>query len=96
MVAVAGRTINNGRLIRRAVLSRPKGWGKSPLVAALCIVEAFGPVVLDGWDAGGKPVGRPWVSTGIKPKVQIVAVSEDQTANTWEPCLDMVRSSESC
>lgn len=91
--AVAGRTVNNGRLIRRAVLSRPKGWGKSPLVAALCIVEAFGPVVLDGWDANGKPVGRPWVSTGIKPKVQIVAVSEDQTANTWEPCLDMVRSS---
>jgi len=91
--AIAGRTINNGRLIRRAVLSRPKGWGKSPLVAALCIVEAFGPVVMDGWNASGKPVGRPWVSTGIKPKVQIVAVSEDQTANTWEPCLDMVRSS---
>ncbi len=91
--AIVGRTINNGRLIRRAVLSRPKGWGKSPLVAALCIVEAFGPVVMDGWNASGKPVGRPWVSTGIKPKVQIVAVSEDQTANTWEPCLDMVRSS---
>lgn len=91
--AIAGRTVNNGRLVRRAVLSRPKGWGKSPLVAALCIVEAFGPVVMDGWDASGKPVGRPWVTTGIKPKVQIVAVSEDQTANTWEPCLDMVRSS---
>jgi hypothetical protein len=91
--AIAGRTINNGRIIRRAVLSRPKGWGKSPLVAALCLVEAFGPVVHDGWDAHGQPVGRPWVSTGIKPKVQIVAVSEDQTANTWEPCLDMVRNS---
>jgi hypothetical protein len=91
--AIAGRTVNNGRLIRRAVLSRPKGWGKSPLVAALCIVEAFGPVVMDGWDASGNPVGRPWVSTGIKPKVQVVAVSEDQTANTWEPLLDMVRCS---
>lgn len=91
--AVDGRTVNNGRLIRRAVLSRSKGWGKSPIVAALCIVEAIGPVVLDGWDADGQPVGRPWWTTGIKPKVQIVAVSEDQTANTWEPCLDMVRSS---
>jgi hypothetical protein len=92
--AVDGRTISNGRLIRRAVLSRPKGWGKSPIVAALCIVEALGPVVMDGWDAEGQPVGRPWWTTGIKPKVQIVAVSEDQTANTWEPCLDMVRSSD--
>jgi hypothetical protein len=91
--AITGRTINNGRLIRRAVLSRPKGWGKSPMVGALCIVEALGPVVMDGWDADGQPVGRPWYSTGIKPKVQIVAVSEDQTANTWEPVLDMVRSS---
>jgi hypothetical protein len=91
--AVRGRTINNGRLIRRAILSRPKGWGKSPLVGALCIVEAIGPVVMDGWDANGRPVGRPWASTGIKPKVQIVAVSEDQTGNTWEPIVDMVRSS---
>lgn len=92
--AIVGRTLNNGRLIRRAVLSRPKGWGKSPLVAALCIVEAIGPVVLDGWDAEGQPVGIPWIDTGLKPKVQIVAVSEDQTANTWEPCLDMARSSD--
>ena len=65
----------------------------SPIVGALCIVEALGPVVLDGWDADGQPVGVPWINTGIKPKVQIVAVSEDQTANTWEPVLDMVRSS---
>ncbi|DAZ90141.1 Bacteriophage protein [Mycobacteroides abscessus subsp. bolletii] len=92
--AVIGRAMNNGRLIRRAVLSRPKGWGKSPLVAALCIVEAIGDVVMDGWDADGQPVGRPWVDLGIKPKVQIIAVSEDQTANTWDPCLDMVRSSD--
>lgn len=92
--AVIGRTVNNGRLIRRAVLSRPKGWGKSPVVAAIGILEALGPVVMDGWDADGQPVGRPWWTTGIKPKVQFVAVSEDQTGNTWEPCLDMVRSSE--
>lgn len=89
--AIAGRAMRNGRLIRRAVLSRPKGWGKSPLVGALCLVEALGDVVFDGWDANGRPVGRPWHTLGFKPKVQIVAVSEDQTANTWEPTLDMAR-----
>lgn len=86
---VRGRALVNGRLIRRAVLSRPKGWGKSPLVAGLCMVEALAPVVLDGWDADGQPVGREWSSLGFKPKVQIVAVSEDQTANTWDPLLEM-------
>lgn len=89
---IVGRTLQNARLIRRAVLSRPKGWGKSPLVAALCLFEALGPAVLDGWDADGQPVGREWMSLGFKPKVQIVAVSEDQTANTWDPCLEMARN----
>lgn len=88
---IRGRSLVNARLIRRAVLSRPKGWGKSPLVAGICLLEALGPVVLDGWDADGQPVGRPWSTLGFKPKVQIVAVSEDQTANTWEPCLEMAR-----
>lgn len=86
---VQGRALVNGRVVRRAVLSRPKGWGKSPLVAALCLVEALAPVVLDGWDADGQPVGREWHTLGFKPKVQVVAVSEDQTANTWDPLLDM-------
>nr|WP_054050706.1 terminase [Alloactinosynnema sp. L-07]CRK59064.1 Phage terminase, large subunit \ len=89
--AIAGRSLRNGRLVRRAMLSRPKGWGKSPLVGALCLVEALAEVVMDGWDADGRPVGRTWESLGFKPKVQIVAVSEDQTANTWEPTLDMAR-----
>jgi hypothetical protein len=89
---IRGRALVNGRLIRRAVLSRPKGWGKSPLVAGLCLVEALAPVVLDGWDADGQPVGREWSSLGFKPKVQIVAVSEDQTGNTWDPLLEMARN----
>lgn len=88
---IVGRTLRNGRLVRRAVLSRPKGWGKSPLVASLCLAEALAPVVLDGWDASGQPVGREWYSLGFKPKVQIVAVSEDQTTNTWDPLLEMAR-----
>lgn len=87
------RYLRRGRRVRRALLSRPKGWGKSPLGAAVCLVEALGDVVMDGWDAAGQPVGRPWNSLGFKPLVQIVAVSEDQTANTWMPCLDMCRNS---
>lgn len=79
------------RLIRRGVFSRPKGSGKSPLLAALTICEALGPVVPDGWDAAGEPVGIPWADLGFKPKAQIVAVSEDQTANTWDPLLEMCR-----
>lgn len=89
--AIRGRALVNGRRVRRAVLSRPKGHGKSPLLAGLCMVEALGDVVLDGWDADGEPVGRAWTSLGFKAKVQIVAVSEDQTANTWDPLLDMAR-----
>ena len=89
---VRGRSLVNGRMVRRAVLSRPKGWGKSPIVAAISIAEGLAPVVLDGWDADGQPVGREWHSLGFKPKVQVLAASEDQTANTWEPLLDMCRN----
>jgi hypothetical protein len=89
--ALVGNALRNTRIIRRAVISRPKGWGKSPLLGALCLVEALADVVPDGWDADGRPVGRPWNSLGFKPKVQIIAVSEDQTANTWDPVLEMAR-----
>lgn len=81
--------VTGKRRVRRGMLSRPKGWGKSPLLAGLSIVEALADVVPDGWDANGDPVGRPWSSLGFKPKVQIAAVSEDQTANTWDPVLEM-------
>lgn len=74
---------------RRGVISRPRGWGKSPFVAALCIAEALGPVVPDGWDADGQPVGKPWADVRT-PLVQIAAVSEEQTKNTWAPLLEML------
>jgi hypothetical protein len=64
---------------RRGVLERPKGWGKSPLLGALAFAELVGPVIFDGWDANGEPVGKPWPT----PWVQIAAVSEDQTDNTY-------------
>lgn len=77
------------RRFRRGVISRPRGWGKSPFLAALAITEALAPVVPDGWDADGQPVGREW-STLRTPLVQIAAVSEAQTKNTWGPLLEML------
>ena len=85
--------ITGRRIIRRAVLSRARGWGKSPLMAALALAEALGPVCFGGWDADGRPVGVPW-STRQKPIVLCAAVSEAQVRNnTWEPLLDMVGAS---
>ncbi|MCW2898502.1 MAG: hypothetical protein JWO67_767, partial [Streptosporangiaceae bacterium] len=77
------------RRIQRALLGRPRGWGKSPLLAALAIAEALGPVVPAGWDADGQPVGQPW-SRIRTPLVHIAAVSDAQTANTWTPLLEML------
>jgi hypothetical protein len=74
----------------RGLLGRPRGWGKSPILAALAIVEGLADVVPAGWDAKGQPVGRPW-SDFKTPLVQIAAVSEEQTRNTWQPLLEMLR-----
>ncbi|WP_405944746.1 terminase [Streptomyces sp. NBC_00932] len=78
------------RKYRRGVLSRSKGWGKSPILAAIACAEALAPVVPDGWDAEGEPVGKPWASVRT-PWVQLAAVSEDQTRNAWAPLLEMLR-----
>ena len=75
----------------RGLLGRPRGWGKSPLLAGLAIVEALADVVPDGWDADGQPVGKPWRLVRT-PLVQIAAVSEEQTNNTWQPLLEMLRN----
>lgn len=82
---IRGNAFHNPRLTRRAVISRGKGWGKSPFLAAILIAECLADVVPDGWDANGELVGRPWKSLGISPEGQICAVSEDQTNNTWRP-----------
>lgn len=80
------------RVKSRGVLSRPRGWGKSPFLAAMCAVEAMGPVLCDGWDASGQPVGVPW-SSRRTPIVQVAATTDDQTDNTWLPLLEMLRGS---
>lgn len=78
------------RRIHRGVISRPRGWGKSPFLAAIACAEALADVVPDGWDARGRPVGRPW-SDVRTPLVQVAAVSEAQTRNAWDPLLEMLR-----
>lgn len=71
---------------RRSQLVRPQKWGKGPFSAALICAEAVGPVLFDGWDADGEPVGRPWPT----PLIQIAANSEDQTANVYAALQPMV------
>jgi len=82
--------VTGRRRYRRAVWSRPKGHGKSPLMGALAALEGLADVVPDGWDSEGRPVGRPWSSLRT-PLIQLAAVSEDQTANAYGPLLEMLR-----
>lgn len=71
---------------RGAQLVRPQKWGKGPFSAAIVVAEAWGPVLFDGWDAAGEPVGKPWAT----PEIQVTAVSEDQTGNVWRALQPMV------
>jgi len=50
------------------------------------------PGLCGGWDAAGQPVGVPW-ATRRTPLVQVTATTDDQTANTWAPLLEMLRGS---
>ena len=75
--------------VRRAVLRRAKGWGKSPLLGALSLAHLAGPTLFDGWDAAGEPVGKPHPS----PWVQVAAVSLEATDNTYAQLLAMVGES---
>lgn len=76
------------RQVRRGLLGRPRGWAKSPCLAALMLCESMGPVVPAGWDANGQPVGAPWTDT-VTFLGHITAVSEEQTDNTWAPLMRM-------
>lgn len=71
---------------RGSQLVRPQKWGKGPLAAAMICAEAHGPVLFDGWDSDGEPVGRPWDT----PEIQVTAVAEDQTDNVWRVLVPMI------
>jgi hypothetical protein len=73
---------------RGSQVTKPQKWGKAPLSALVVCVEAHpdGPVLFDGWDAAGQPVGRPWPA----PHIQITACSEDQSDNVWRALQPMI------
>jgi hypothetical protein len=73
---------------RGSQVTKPQKWGKAPLSALVVCVEAHpdGPVLFDGWDASGQPVGRPWPA----PHIQITACSEDQSDNVWRALQPMI------
>lgn len=73
-------------LFRRGIFRRAKGVGKDPLMAALALTEACGPVVFDGFDAAGRPVGRPHRMS----LVQIGANSEGQGADVLRVANGMI------
>ncbi len=83
-------------LFRRGCSRRSKGWGKSPREAAKGIAALAGPIVFAGWDERGEPVGRPLGSRGGDPKpwVQIAAVSEDQTENTYSVLYELLTAND--
>ena len=69
-----------GRYIyREGCFRRMKGAGKDPLAAAMGLVELCGPVAFSHFDANGEPVGKPRHAAWV----QIAAVSQDQTKNTF-------------
>jgi hypothetical protein len=67
-----------------------KGWGKSPLLAAISCAELLAPTNFAGWDSEGKPVGKPTAS----PLVQIAALSESQADNTMSLVIQMLSNGQ--
>ncbi len=82
--------VTGASVYRRGAHVKPKGWGKSPELAVFAFGELVGPVVFDGWDANGEPVGKPQPT----PWVQIAALSEDQTDNTYISLLSMLEGGD--
>lgn len=77
-------------IYRDAVVERPKGSGKSPLMAALVCTELMGPVKFNGFDSNGQPVGV----MANSPTIQVAAVSESQTDSTLVLVREMLGGGE--
>jgi hypothetical protein len=71
-------------------LRRSKGWGKTPLLAALAIIEFIGPCRYAGRDENGMPIGIPVPL----PLVQVAATSLDQTQQTRDMIRGMLGESD--
>ena len=68
-----------GYVYREGCFRRMKGAGKDPLAAAMALVELCGPVAFSHFDENGNPVGKARHAAWV----QIAAVSQDQTKNTF-------------
>lgn len=77
------------RVFRRFVKRGPKGCGKSPFAGAWLLAEFCGPVVFDGFDAHGDPVGRRWPF----PMCHVIGTAEEQTDNLWLATREMAAGS---
>src|ERR1700749_1654962 len=83
-------------LYRRAVLERPKGWGKSPFVACIVAAELLGPTYFSHWELGGKRLkgwafgAKPMGRQNPEPLIQIAAISEAQVENSYGPLMNML------
>lgn len=77
------------RLVRRSQYMGPKGCGKSPLMAKVCVAELRLDVRFDGWSATGDPVGRPWAAERT-PWVQLLGTAKDQADNTYAPLVELL------
>ncbi len=71
---------------RGGLLVQPQKWRKGPFSAAIICAEAAGPVLFDGWDENGEPMGRPWST----PWIQVTAATEDQSDNVYRALLPMI------
>ena len=83
------------RLYTRAFYSRPKGFSKSGLAAAICLFEALAPCRFDDWAEGGEEyeflgqtytydAGEPLLRPVKSPNVRILATTLGQGGNTYD------------
>lgn len=90
---------------RSGSLRRSKGWGKSPLLAALCIIEFIGPCRFSHWakfnehcaTCGGKhrvAEKHPIAKRVPLPYIQIAATALDQTSYTLDAVRGMLAESK--
>ena len=82
--------VTGRRVYRRASRRGSKGKGKSPEGALFLDAEFQGPVVFDGWDANGEPVGRP----NPNPWCWAAATAEEQGDNVYEALREMLGEAE--
>lgn len=68
-----------GFVYRNGTFRRMKGHGKDPIAAAIALADLCGPVVFDHWGPDGQPVGKARFAAWV----QVVAVSQEQTKNTF-------------